>query len=170
MVYKYPDKNGNMIETLHLNNFIKGIDGAIKHGYGPGHNTAYQAPVSKKVSFAEAQKRLRDQTSTDFVTTPEDRKRAEFSAAVGREVARTLQAAGMGLQVQSPPATREGQAPAAKTQRRGLSWAEAQKKLKVDLGEDFLSESAPLAKSKSQGPRAVRRFHEPMPGCKLLPL
>ncbi len=168
MVYKYPDKNGNMVETPHLNTFIKGIDGAIKHGYGPGHNTNYQAPAAKKVTFAQAQKRLREQTGTDFISSSEDLKKAEFASAIGREVARQLQAAGMIQREQAPLVARQNLEPATRQVRQGVSWAEAQKKLAAELGEDFLNPGAALrAKSKSQGPRAVRRFGPNLAACKL---
>lgn len=169
MVYKYPDKNGNMIETPHLNTFIKGIDGAIKHGYGPGHNSNYQAPKSQKITFAQAQARLRREIGTGFADNAADRARAEFASMVGFAVAKELQAAGAVSREQAPIASGRTATPGQK--RQGLSWADASRKLKAELGDHFLDEgAAPLAKSKGLGPRAVRRFHEPMPGCKLMQL
>jgi hypothetical protein len=168
MAYKYPDKIGNMVETPYLKDFIKGIDEARRRGYSPGLNTVYQAPKIEKVTFAESQKRLRKQTGTDFISSSEDRARAEFASMVGFAVAKELQAAGMTQREQAPLAARVRQSPPARQARQGISWADASRKLKADLGEDFLNEGAALqAKSKSQGPRAVRRFHEPMPGCKI---
>jgi hypothetical protein len=170
MTYKYPNKDGNMVETAYLNDFVKGIDEARRRGYSPGLNTVYQAPESQKVTFAQAQKRLREQTGTDFVSDAGDRAKAEFAATIGREVARQLQTAGMTQREQTPPVVRESLAPVARQVRQGLSWADASRKLKADLGEDFLNEGAALrAKSKSQGPQAVRRTG-PVMGCKLKPL
>jgi hypothetical protein len=173
MAYKYPDKNGNMVETPHLNTFIKGMDEARRHGYSPGLNTVYQAPKSQKVTFAQAQGRLRNEIGSDFVSDPADKAERRFQQAVASAVRTELQAAGIGTSKvdQAPLVARESQAPAAKPQRQGLSWPIASQKLKAELGDHFLDEgAAPLAKSNGLGPRAVRRFHEPMPGCKLVQL
>lgn len=166
MVYKFPDRNGNMVETSYLNDFVKGIDEARRHGYSPGLNTIYRSPVAEKVTFAEAQKRLREQIGTGFLSDAGDRARAQFAAAVGQEVAKQLQAAGAVSREQAPIASGRTATPGQK--RQGLSWAEAQKKLKADLGEDFLNEGvAPRAKSRTQAQTAVRRTGPNLAGCKL---
>ncbi len=157
-----------MVETPYIDSFIKGMDEAKRHGYSPGLNTAYQAPKSQKITFAQAQGRLRKEIGSDFVSDAGDRARVEFAAAVGQEVARQLQAAGLSRQEQTPLTAREGLATVARHVRQGTSWADASRKLKADLGEDFLNEGAALqAKSRTQAQTAVRRFGPNLASCKI---
>ena len=180
MVYKYPDKTGKMVETPYFNDFMKGVEEAMRHGYGPGHDTRYHPPKkAERMTFAQASERLKKDLGIDF-RSPAERAQAEFAAQVGQEVARQLQMANAIPRQQAPVVTGESTAPANRqisdpsATRRGMSFAEASQKLKRELGRDVFAdegEGAPAAIIRNQEaakqPVVMRRRFGPTMSCQL---
>ena len=172
MTYKYPDATGQMVETPYFNDFMKGLEEAMRHGYGPNHDIRYHPPKkAERMTFAQASERLKKDLGIDF-GSPAERAQAEFAAQVGQEVARQLQMANAIPRQQAPAVTRESTAPANRqisapsATRRGMSFAEASQKLKAELGTDIFAddgEGAPSAvvirhQDRGAKPIAIRRF------------
>lgn len=149
-MYRYPDKNGRMVETPYLNAFLKGAEEAARCGFGPGRDTQAMPKPHAPMTFAEAQRRLKLELGCDMLSSPEEQAQRRFMERLGREIAANLQQRPYTVIAparQQTPA-RQHKAPTVTPARhnaqcQSITLAEAQRRLREHFGHDPLEDPDP---------------------------